>query len=292
MGGKDSRGRLDSSDELCWYENSNLSDWLGHDTWPWQLGLLLICNIDKTNSAYSDLWYSTALTDLEQIFCENFVYVALLSEDPIFHLRPIRDPSASEVDADIKRLLALKREFGRDDLEIHSDDVQVRMSNRHCAFMALRHAHDIFMSNPKHEANDKFEPRYFLSWAALKGIDIPWLEWAKSNDFVTNPPEKTPLAKTKKESSATKSEQVLELREAALKEAIHRRYIGIDREYVTVLSICSELLASGKFSNGDSFTSRWTTVEGMRHYLKGKHKPTSDKTFLEAKPTKKGQFNP
>ena len=175
-----------SSDEWYWYEHSPLSSWLYYDTWTWQLGLPLICNIDVENSGRSDAWGGMILDDLESIhpFDKGLALVALLSEDPIYQLPPIRKPSSSDLGDYVRGLTALKKDFGRDNVEIYSDDVLVRMSKRHRALAALRQAHDIFMTNPSHVATDTFTPAYFLTWAESKGIDIPWLDWAKKQNLV------------------------------------------------------------------------------------------------------------
>ena len=186
MAEKDSRESLDSRDESYWYEKSALSNWLRYDTWTWQLGLPLICNIDMENSGHSDAWGGLMLYDpeWEQIFGVSFADVALLSEDPIYQLPPINESSSSDLSDYVQRLAALKKDTGGDDIEIDSDDVLVRMSRHHRALMALCQAHDIFMSNPEHGESDTFSPAYFLSWAASKRIDIPWLDWAKEQNLV------------------------------------------------------------------------------------------------------------
>ncbi len=186
MAEKDGRQDPVSSDESFWYEHSALSKWLRYDTWTWQLGLPLICNIDMENSGRSDAWGGLMLSDPEEveIFDISFALVALLSEDPVYQLPPIKEPNNSDLGDYVQRLAALKKELGRDNVEINSDDVLVRMSRRHRALIELRQAHDIFMTNPDHGATDTFKPAYFLIWAASKGIDIPWLDWAKEQNLV------------------------------------------------------------------------------------------------------------
>lgn len=186
MAEKYSRESLDSRDESYWYERSALSKWLRYDMWKLQFGLPLICNIDIQNSGRSDTWTSLVLTYPESahLLYDDFADVALLSEDPIYQLTPIKTPTSADLAHDMRRLAALKRDSSRDDVKIDSEDVRVRMSERHHACMKLSQAHEIFMSNPNHGETDTFSPAYFLSWAASKRIDIPWLDWAKEQNLV------------------------------------------------------------------------------------------------------------
>jgi len=50
MVAQDSRESLVSSDEWYWYDKSKLAFWLRYDTWPAELGLCLICDIDPDKS--------------------------------------------------------------------------------------------------------------------------------------------------------------------------------------------------------------------------------------------------
>ena len=295
MAEKDGRQNPVPGDKWCWYEKSALSNCLRHDTWHWQLALPLICNIDMRNSGRSAAWYGNMFADpqlVETLFYEDFDHVALLSEDSIYQLTPIKTPTNADLAHNMRRLAALKMDSGRDDVEFQTEDIRVRMSKRYRACTELRQARNIFMSKPGHIATDAFEPTYFLRWAASKGIDIPWLEWATSRGLVNSRQSKPPVGKAKKEPRSSKTDQVSELREAAVQMAIRRVNDGMGKKYITVKKICVWLLESGKFSTGESFYVRWRTPEGIRRFLKGKDNPLSDKRYLDAKPIRSPKFNP
>ena len=283
-----------SNDEWHWYENSALSKWLRYDTWKGQFGLPLICNIDLQNSGRSDEWTRLVLSYPESahLLYEDFAGVALLSEDPIYQLTPIKIPTRPDLAHNIRRLTTLKKASSRDDLKIDSDDVRFRMTERHHACMELDEAHDMFMSNPSHGETDTFSPAYFLSWAASKRIEIPWLDWAKSHGLVNMTQSEPPVAKSEKKASSSKTGQVNELREAAVQMAIRRVNDGMTKKYITVTKICVWLIESGKFSTRKPFTTRWREPEGIRSLLKGEHNPLSDKRYLAAKPIRSPKFNP
>ncbi len=88
---QDSRKGLVSSDEWHWYDKSRLSFWLRYDTWPVELGLCLICDIEPEKSEELDF---DDLVDMVNIKPEDkpsyalYKSVCLLSEDPIYKLEP------------------------------------------------------------------------------------------------------------------------------------------------------------------------------------------------------------
>lgn len=136
-----------------------------------------------------------------------------------------------------------------------------------------------------------------------------WINWAQADEMplvkallaaVERRREKKPMVeptalvnkKAKKISPELQKEkevQVKELREKAKKVAIKLKKDGIHPKNITVTRICQDLL-NESFSNGELFSSRWRSIEGMRKYLKGEHHPKNSAEFKGAKSTR-ADFN-
>lgn len=298
---QDSRKGLVSSDEWHWYDKSKLSFWLRYDTWPVELGLCLICDIDPEKSEELDF---DELVDMVNIKPEDkppyalYKGVCLLSEDPFYKLKPKKHPQKYDF-GEAKQYLKDKADWlEKDDIKpeyTNPDytDICERLRSRAAACMKHGECWTLFESNPWHSDQSRLEPSSFIGWAASKGIDIPWLDWAKGQGLVTTERSKLSGGKTKKETDIKKNDQINELREAAVQIAIKRRVNdGMLKKHITVKKISAWLLESGKFSTGEPFTTRWREPEGIRRLLKGKHNPLSDKRYLDAKSIRSRKFNP
>lgn len=255
---QDSREGPTSSDEWYWYDKSNLDYWLRHDTWTWRRGFLLMCDIHMDYTRPLDAWYSPVVVEPEdeQVFYQPFSYVALLSEDPIYQLSPIKNPNSAELAHNMQRLEALMRDRGRGDMEIDSEDILARMSKRERAWSTLRTTYDIFMSNPDHVATDKFEvatykieTAYLLDWAASKRISIPWLKWAEERDLLKAPETETP-AVIDTPDRITPSDK--------------RRKEGL----IAAISLLRQNDANGKLRNREEFESSMGKASVINHVRK------------------------
>jgi len=319
MADQDDKESLSPSDEWYWYDKSRLAFWLRYDTWPVELGLCLICDIDPEKSEELDF---DGLVDMVNIKPEDKPSYALygrhclLSEDPIYILEPKKRPIRYDFTnakqylkgrVDMLELQYFKED--RDDIKpeyVNPDytDICDRIKLREAARMKQMECRVLFKSNPKHSEQERFAPSYFIEWAASKNIEIPWLEWAKHNGHLdkgagnTQPQSKAPPAiRVKKTSSTENSErreeqkqEITELREAAKKVAVKLKRDGIPDKRITVERVCQDLLTM-KFSSEKPFTSRWRTVSGMRSYLKGEHHPKESAAFRSATSTR-AKFNP
>jgi len=204
---QDSRESLVSSDEWYWYDKSKLAFWLRYDTWPAELGLCLICDIDPEKSEELDF---DELVDMVDIKPEDkppyalYKGVCLLSEDPVYILEPAKRPDRRQF-TKAKQYLKdrtdwLNKQYFKED----RDDINPEYINPDytdiCDRIRLRGAvrdkHGecwmLFGSNPKHSEQETFAPSYFVDWAASKNIEIPWLKWAEERDLLKAPETETP----------------------------------------------------------------------------------------------------
>ena len=171
----------------------------------------------------------------------------------------------------------------------------------------------IYFSNPDHDVDPSrtwdqkdYEQRiqrppiHFVDWAESKGIEVPWRDWAKARGYLAetsiepqletkeSPAKKAPRAEATKRIREKKL-QIDELRRRAQSIAIRLKRDGIRPKYITVKRICDELLRES-FSNGEPFTSRWRTADGMRSHLKCEYHPHNTEAFRKAK-SDRGNFN-
>ena len=125
----------------------------------------------------------------------------------------------------------------------------------------LEKAWKIYFSNPDHyldpsrvwdqndyEQRTRRPPIYFIDWAETKGIEIPWLDWAKSNGLVQSPKAKDPIDKD-------------ELREATPMEK--RRKEGIH----AAIKILNQKYANGELNAWQDF-ERWMKKSFVIQYIR------------------------
>jgi len=268
------------------YEQSRLKDWLTVDSWSAQEAVCLLSDVDPTGAVIN--WGGFTNTFGGHVDSPEIEYGQLLSEGTDWALSESWD-----------RVLDVTSSYGGEpffDFNKYESGPTVetqRMSLRIKAEGHVRRAWDLYRRNPEHSEDDQRPPYEFIEWGKAQGLDIPWLDWAISHGFVNITQSQSPVAKAKKEPSSSKTDQVSELREAAVKMAITRRVNdGMPKKHITVKKISVWLRDSGKFSTGEPFTTRWREPEGIRRLLKGKHNPLSDKRYLDAKPIRSPKFNP
>ena len=288
---QDSRKGLVASDEWHWYDKSKLPFWLRYDTWPVELGLCLICEIDPEKS---EDWNIDDLVDHVNIMPgdesphRDFKSICLLSEDPIYKLEPMEHFVGHQF-AKAKQYLKDQADWlDRDDINPEYIDICDRIRLREAARKKHGECCVLFDSNPKHLEHDSFSPLYFIGWAASKEIDIPWLDWAVQNNLVKesksaqHETKKPPAKPIEKSPEDEKEKEIVELRAAAKTVAIKLKRDGMPSRRITVKRVCEDLLKEN-FSSGRSFASRWESAEGMRSYLKGEHHPRKNDEFRNAK---------
>lgn len=178
-----------------------------------------------------------------------------------------------------------------------------QMNARTDAERQVRRAWNLYRRNPEHSENDQRPPYEFVEWGKTQRLDIPWLEWAEHNGFLTKvnknaepEPKASPATRTKKTSTAKALErkeemkqQIAELRKAAKQVAVKLKRDGIPVKRITVKRVCQDLLKM-EFSSGKSFASKWGAVEGMRSHLQKEHNPKRNDDFRNAK-SSRGKFN-
>ena len=309
---QDNNERLVSSDEWHWYGKSKLDFWLRHDTWSTELGLCLICNIDPEKSEdlnIDDIVDGVDIMPGDKFSHRVFERVCLLSEDPIYKLEPAKNPDDWAFHRAKKHLEDITSWLNEDDIDPKYikpsfNDICDRLRFRQAACERHNECWSLFESNPAHLAQETFAPTYFVGWAASKGIETPWLDWAKHNGYVLDDPKtarrksretqavsvkKTPSTKAP-ERDEEKMQEIVELRMAANKRAVKLKIDGMPATRITVARICEDLLKE-KFSSGKPFTSRRRKIDGMRSYLKGEYHPQNTEEFRKAK-SERAKFNP
>lgn len=257
------------------YSYSSLKRWFDLDQWTYREALCLMCDIDPENADID--WYAqqrSASPDIEKPRIEN---AQILSESRNFIKLPRHQTAVEPDDPDYSERVNQK-----------NNKLAVATIKLQKIYATYDRALDAPASPLGHAT-----PASFVEWALKRKIDIPWLDWAKSQGLVTTERSKVSGGKTRKETDSQKIDQISELREAAVQIAIKRRVNdGMPKKNITVKKISVWLLESGKFSTGEPFSTRWREAEGIRGLLKSKHNPLSDKRYLDAKPIKSPKFNP
>jgi hypothetical protein len=240
---QDGEENLTSSDEWYWYDKSRLAFWLLHDTWPAELGLCLICDIDPEKSEELDF---DDLVDMVNIKPEDkppyslYERICLLSEDPIYKLEREKHPAKRDA-AKAKQYLKDWTE-GRDKADIKPEyinpdytDICNRIRLREAAYWKHDKCWLIFLSNPLHSHNSRLEPSFLIEWAASKRIDIPWLDWAKARGYLAEDSTESQLKSNEKLQSDTPSDK--------------RRQEGLQ----AAIEILNQKHANGELNNWQDF---------------------------------------
>lgn len=187
MADQGSRQGLVSSDEWSWYDRSKLAFWLRYDTWPVELGLCLICDIDPEKSEDLNIENIVDYVNImpDQKFSHRvFKSVCLLSEDPIYKLEPMKDPVTWNFDHAKQYLKEVADWQDRDDIKPEYIDICDRLRLREATCKKHGECWALFESNPEHLDQETFAPSYFIDWAISKGIAIPWIDWAMEHHLV------------------------------------------------------------------------------------------------------------
>ncbi len=139
-----------------------------------------------------------------------FKSVCLLSEDPIYKFEPVRKPGSYALSV-AKQYLDEMADWLDNEVVDETDDIKPeyikpnyrdicdRLSLRHAACKKRSECWILFESNPAHLKQETFAPSYFIDWAASKGFNIPWLEWAMQNDLLKVPDTETPTVSDTRE---------------------------------------------------------------------------------------------
>ncbi len=195
---QDSREGPVSSDAWYWYGKSKLAFWLRYDTWPAELGLCLICDIDPERGeelTIDDVVDGVDIMPGDKFPHRVFKSVCLLSEDPIYKLEPVRKPGRYALSV-AKQYLDEIADWLDNEIVDETDDIKPeyikpnysdicdRLRLRHAACKKRNECWILFESNPAHLEQETFAPSYFIDWAASKGFDIPWLKWAVQDNLV------------------------------------------------------------------------------------------------------------
>jgi hypothetical protein len=276
------------------YAQSSLPKWFKYDLWTPKEGACLLCDIDPGMAEID--WDSKTATQAESRTAPMIENALLLSKDKAFfflprhyteeHWRmagPAWNQDASKLADDEKYVLLIpEKQLEMDAVEAHLQRV----------WELLKTADDA-----QDESVAGASPRWFIEWAVTHELVIPWLGYAKEQGLIDTPAveyedftgydDLTDL----KSRGAIRIDQIRELREAAVNMAIERLVSDhVPEGRITVTRICGWLLETGRFSNGEPFSSRWTEPEGMLDYLKGKDNPLADFRYLAAKPEKPPTF--
>ena len=201
------------------YESSNLEMYLKYDLWEEDNALIILCGIDPLwkdrDIDFDD--YGFAKIKCTWFFGRPATYDVLPREDIYGWIKECKEehtaflrtnglaPPEGPLDGFLERKWQKERNAILDNLDMFEELLSNRYFNivwsirEHHARQLMKRR--LLWKSGRHE--DRNPPGYYIDWAASKGVEIPWLEWAISegllparntNATVENPDDSNPLS--------------------------------------------------------------------------------------------------
>lgn len=181
------------------YQCSGLPGLLLHDTISKSDALMLVCDIDPTNSyvpLFHERRHESVYNKVNDVvdFIATPPEIALLSEPTEYRIRTgqIESDDRSLIDSELERLrsVLVLDDFG-DPFFLYdgdgADDVRQlkkQIASRRAALDKLELVLSVFDSNPANASKTRLTVNELVEWAKTKNFELPWLDWAVQNGFV------------------------------------------------------------------------------------------------------------